>query len=46
MVLELAVTGSCEAIVTHNKSDFIEAKQFSIQILTPKEFLKKIGGLS
>jgi putative PIN family toxin of toxin-antitoxin system len=46
MVLEAAVAGSCEAIVTFNKKDFAGAFQFGIKILTPKEFLEKIGGLS
>lgn len=46
MVLEAAVAGSCEAIVTFNKRDFGGAYQFGIKILTPREFLEKIGGLS
>jgi putative PIN family toxin of toxin-antitoxin system len=46
MVLEAAVAGSCEVIVTFNKRDFAGAFQFGIKILTPKEFLGKIGGLS
>jgi len=46
MVLEAAVAGSCEAIVTFNKKDFGGAFQFGIKILTPREFLEKIGGLS
>lgn len=45
MVLELAVTAGCDAIVTFNKSDFLEAVQFRIKILTPKELLEKIGEL-
>ena len=45
MVLELAVTANCDSIVTHNIIDFSEAKGFGIHILTPREFLRKIGGL-
>lgn len=45
MVLELAVSGDCNAIITFNKSDFAEARRFGIRILAPKEFLKEIGGL-
>jgi putative PIN family toxin of toxin-antitoxin system len=45
-VLEAAVAGSCDAIVTYNKKDFREAEKFGIQILTPKEFLTTIGDLS
>ena len=46
LVLELAVSSKCYSIitVTHNKKDFSRVqKHFGIQILTPKEFLKKIG---
>ena len=45
-VLELAVEASAEYIVTHNVSDFVGSEQFGIQVITPKEFLKKIGGVS
>ncbi len=44
MVLELAVAGGCNAIITFNKSDFVEAHGFGIRILAPTEFLKEIGG--
>ncbi|MBU0510231.1 MAG: putative toxin-antitoxin system toxin component, PIN family [Chloroflexi bacterium] len=44
MVLELAVAARCEYIVTYNKKDFGVAKdQFGISIVTPDEFLQKIG---
>ena len=44
LVLELAVSSKCYSIITHNKKDFSRVqKHFGIQILTPKEFLKKIG---
>ncbi len=45
LVLELAVTAGCEFIVTFNQRDFPEASQFGIQVVTPKEFLQKIGEL-
>jgi predicted nucleic acid-binding protein len=45
MILELAVSAGCEIIVTYNKDDFSEAKQFGIRILTAQEFLKEIGEL-
>lgn len=45
MVLEVAVSSNSEYIVTFNKNDFEGAKKFGIQMLTPKEFLHKIGVL-
>jgi len=43
MVLELAVSANCDAIVTYNKKDFCEADKFGIKIKTPKEILKEVG---
>lgn len=44
MVLEVAVTGNCDAIVTFNERDFGEVRdQFGIQVVTPVEFLQRIG---
>ncbi len=45
MVLEVAVAGQCDCIVTYNKKDFTDAGSFGIDLLTPKEFLEKIGEL-
>jgi len=45
MVLELAVAGGCDFIVTYNQRDFIGAEEFGIGLLTPREFLHKIGDL-
>ncbi|MEW6619658.1 MAG: putative toxin-antitoxin system toxin component, PIN family [bacterium] len=45
MVLELAIESQSEYIITYNKKDFKGIGKFGIQVLTPKEFLEKIGGL-
>ncbi|MFQ5743883.1 MAG: putative toxin-antitoxin system toxin component, PIN family [Acidobacteriota bacterium] len=45
MVLEIAVAGNCDAIVTYNRRDFAGAEEFDIAILTPAEFLQDIGEL-
>jgi len=45
MILELAVTATCDFIVTYNKHDFEGAEQFGIRIVTAKEFLQGIGEL-
>lgn len=45
MVLELAVAGGCQYIVTFNKVDFVGSERFGIQVVTPKEFLSIIGEL-
>ena len=43
MILELAVAGRADYIVTFNKSDFKGAERFGVNAVTPKEFLIKIG---
>ena len=45
MALELAVTASCDFIVTFNQRDFAGAEQFGIAVTTPREFLERIGEL-
>ena len=40
-VLELAVTASCESIVTFNLKDFVGAEQFQIRAERPQEFMKR-----
>jgi len=45
MVLEVAVAGQCEIIVTYNKRDFSEAAKHGLHLMTPKEFLKIIGDI-
>jgi len=45
-VLELAVESESEFIVTYNVRDFSGSEQFGVHIVTPKQFLRVIGGLS
>ena len=45
MFLELAVSAQCEVIVTYNHKDFVGVEQFGIQVMTPKEYLERIGEL-
>ena len=42
-VAEVAVTAQAEAIVTQNVRDFKGMEKFGIKVLTPKEFLQRIG---
>lgn len=43
-LLELAVAGAADAIVTHNVRHFAGVEQFGVQVLTPREFLRRIEG--
>jgi len=43
-LLELAVAGRADAIVTHNIRHFTAAAQFGIRVMTPREFLRTIMG--
>ena len=43
MVLELAVVSGSKYIVTYNKSDFRDAREFGITVLDPKQLLQKLG---
>jgi putative PIN family toxin of toxin-antitoxin system len=45
MVLELAVSGGCEVIVTYNVKDFEGVEAFGLKVMTAKEFLEQIGEL-
>jgi putative PIN family toxin of toxin-antitoxin system len=45
-VLDLAIAAGCRYIVTFNKRDFVGAEHFGIVIISPKEFLRKIGEIS
>jgi putative PIN family toxin of toxin-antitoxin system len=46
MVLELAVSAECSAIVTYNVRDFRGVEQFGIPVMSPKKFLQQIGAVS
>jgi putative PIN family toxin of toxin-antitoxin system len=46
MILELAVAASCDFIVTYNKQDFQGAERFGLEVVTPREFLERIGELT
>jgi putative PIN family toxin of toxin-antitoxin system len=46
MVLEVAVHGGCEAIVTYNVEDFRGSERFGIKVIKPQELLKLLGGKS
>jgi predicted nucleic acid-binding protein len=39
MVLEAAVNGACDTVVTHNVRDFAAARPLGVLALTPAEFL-------
>ncbi len=43
MVLELAVESGSDCIVTHNLRDFRGAEQFSVSVLSPRDFLIRLG---
>ena len=43
LVLELAVTARCDAIITFNQQDFIGVHRFGIRVLDPGAFLSEIG---
>jgi putative PIN family toxin of toxin-antitoxin system len=44
MVLEAAINGSADALVTYNVADFaLAGERFRIPILRPGELLKKVG---
>ena len=44
-VLEAAVAGGCDAIVTFDRRDFAGAERFGVRVMRPKEFLFEIGEL-
>jgi len=46
LVLEVAVAGGCDAIITFNKRHFKNVEKFGLRILDPKEFLTEIGVIS
>jgi putative PIN family toxin of toxin-antitoxin system len=46
MVLELAVAGRCDAIVTYNLRDFEGIERFGIRAMTPQQVLARLRGKS
>jgi len=40
MLVELAVTGECDRIITYNKRDLRGAEHLGVKLQTPKEFLE------
>lgn len=43
MVLEAAISGKADALVTYNNSDFLSAgKRFGISVITPSKLLKEM----
>ncbi len=46
LVLEVAVAGGCNAIITYNKRHFRNVEEFGVRILNPREFLAEIGEIS
>ena len=46
LVLEVAVAGGCDAIITYNKRHFKNVEKFGLRILDPKEFLAEVGVIS
>lgn len=45
LLLELAVAGRCEVIITYNVRDLAGAERFGISVLEPAAFLKRVGVL-
>jgi len=43
LVAEVAVAAGCEAVVTHNRRDFVGVQRFNLHVWSPAEFLNKIG---
>lgn len=41
LILELAVSGQAEAIVTYNLKDFAGSERFGVRILSPAQFIKE-----
>lgn len=42
-LVDLAVRAQADFIITYNKRDLQKAEEFGITLLTPKEFLQKVG---
>jgi len=46
LVLEVAVAGGCDAIITYNKRHFKNVNKFGLKVFDPREFLAEIGVIS
>jgi putative PIN family toxin of toxin-antitoxin system len=46
MILEVAVAGGCDGIVTFNVRDYSGVGRFGLWVETPRDFLKRIGVVS
>ena len=42
LVLEVAVAGECQSIVTYNVRDFVGSERFGIRVQTPAKFLTEL----
>jgi putative PIN family toxin of toxin-antitoxin system len=42
-ILELAVESRSDFIITFNLKDFVGLERFGIEVITPQEFLRKLG---
>jgi len=45
LVLELAVKGQCDLIITYNTRDFAGIERFGLRAIEPGDFLRQIGAL-
>ena len=43
LILELAVSGRADAIITFNQRDFVGSDQFGIRVISPRELIKEIS---
>jgi hypothetical protein len=46
LVLEVAVHGHCDRIVTFNLRDFAGSERFGVRAETPRDFLRSLGAIS
>ena len=44
MVLETAVNGQAELLITHNERDFVGTETFGVTVLSPARFLERMKG--
>lgn len=43
LVLDVAIAGRCQYIVTFNRRDFVGCEEFGIEAITPAQFLRIMG---